>query len=164
MTAGTVNIESTRNWLEFAAQVGLGNAKRAGNAFLYTSHADFILRHGRAYEWHQFPRRLTRGVPRACYRNAARLALRSARYTYVEGCAVAPGIGISLDHAWCIDQAGHVVDPTWQDGRDYFGVAFRTDYLRRVVRANRQYGLIHNVRMDFPLLTGQHRIEEALAV
>ena len=161
---GTVNIESTREWLKFAAQVGRANSKRAGTFFPYSSYADFILRHGRPYEWHPFPQRLARGVPRACYRNAARLALRSARYIYVEGCAVAPSLGISIDHAWCIDQTGHVVDPTWQDGRDYYGVAFRTDYLRRVVRANRQYGLIHNVKMDFPLLTGEDTPEEALAL
>jgi hypothetical protein len=160
----TVNMESTRAWLQFAAQVSRANAERAGNPLRYTSYADFILRHGRAYEWHPFPGRLARGVPRACYRNAARLALRSARYIYVEGCAVAPKLGISIDHAWCIDQGGHVVDPTWDDGRDYFGVAFRTDYLRRVVRANRQYGLIYNVKMDLPLLTGEHSVEEALAI
>ena len=161
---GTVNMESTRDWLQFAAQVGLANARRAGNPFLYASHAEFLLRHGRSFEWHPFPRRLRRGVPRQCYRNAARLALRSGRFVYVEGYAVAPKIGISIEHAWCIDAARRVVDPTWEDGCDYFGVAFRTDYLRRVVRANRTYGLIYNTPMGHPLLTGEHSIEEALAL
>ena len=160
---GTVNIESTREWLHFAAQVAQGNLRRAGVSMTYGSQADFLLRHGRAYAWHPFPPRLAHGIPRQCYRNAARLALRSGRYTYVEGCAVASRLGITLEHAWCIDRAGRVVDPTWEEGRDYFGVAFRTDYLRRVVRANRQFGLIHNFKMRFPLLTGEHSVDEALA-
>jgi len=55
-----------------------------------------------------------------------------------------------------------VVDPTWDEGAEYFGVPFRHDYLRRVLKARRDYGLIDNAEMDFPLVTGAHRAHEAV--
>ena len=36
------------------------------------------------------------------------------------------------------------------------------DYLRRVLKARRDYGLIDNAEMDFPLVTGAHRVHEAV--
>jgi hypothetical protein len=54
------------------------------------------------------------------------------------------------------------VDPTWDEGTEYFCVPFRHDYLRRVLRARRDYGLIDNPEMDFPLVTGAHRVDEAV--
>jgi hypothetical protein len=158
-----IAINSTRAWLEACAQAGHSNAERSGAPVPYTSTADLLLRHGRAYEWYRFPRRLARGLPRQCYLNASRLALRSSRFTYVEGCAIGCSLGIPVEHAWCIDAEGRVVDPTWKDGHDYFGVAFRTTYLRFILSLNRNGGLITNHKMGFPLLTGKHRVEEALA-
>ena len=38
-------------------------------------------------------------------------------------------------HAWCIDLEGFVVDTTWDEGMDYFGVPFRMQYVRRIALA-----------------------------
>jgi hypothetical protein len=55
-----------------------------------------------------------------------------------------------------------VVDPTWDAGAEYFGVPFRHDYLSRVLKARKDYGLIDNPEMDFPLVTGAHCVDEAV--
>ena len=104
------------------------------------------------------------GRPRECFRNATNLALRKPDlYTYVEGYAVNIWIPTSpVAHAWCIDSQNFVVDPTWEEGTEYFGVAFRHDYLRRILKGKRDYGLIDNHEMNYPLVTGEHRADEAL--
>ena len=56
--------------------------------------------------------------------NAATLALRKPDiYMYVEGYAVNRWIAMhTVAHAWCINSDNFVVDPTWDEGTDYFGV------------------------------------------
>jgi hypothetical protein len=66
-------------------------------------------------------------------------------------------------HAWCINSDNFVVDPTWDEGTEYFGVPFRHDYLRRVLKAGSDDGLIDNPEMDFPLVTGAHSVDEAVS-
>jgi hypothetical protein len=65
-------------------------------------------------------------------------------------------------HGWCIDPAGFVVDTTWEDGDDYFGVPFRVEYIRRITGTGKDYSLIDNEEMGFPLLTGAHAVAEAV--
>src|SRR5258707_406050 len=48
----------------------------------------------------------------------------------------------TVAHAWCVRSNNVVVDPTWDEGAEYFGVPFQHDYLRRVLKARRDYGLI----------------------
>lgn len=131
----------------------------------YNTEADFILKNGRGFEWHKLPRGMRSGRPRECFRNAASLALcKPDLYTYVEGYAINRSVAVRpVAHAWCIDPADFVVDTTWEEGADYFGVPFRHEYLRRVLDARRDYGLINNPEMGFPLVTGAHTVEEAVA-
>jgi hypothetical protein len=130
----------------------------------YTSEADFILKNGHSFEYAALPRGVRMGRPRECFRNAAALALRKADiYIYVEGYAVNRWIAMhAVAHAWCIGSDKFVVDPAWEEGTEYFGVPFRHDYLSRVLKARRDYGLIDNPEMDFPLVTGAHPVDEAI--
>ena len=130
----------------------------------YTSEADFILKNGRSFEYAALPRGVRMGRPRECFRNAATLALRKPDiYMYVEGYAVNRWMAMhTVAHAWCIGSDNFVVDPTWDEGTEYFGVPFRHDYLSRVLKARRDYGLIDNPEMDFPLVTGAHPVDEAV--
>ena len=69
-----------------------------------------------------------------------------------------------MAHAWCVDPEHFVVDTTWEEGADYFGVLFRAEYVRRMARARREdYSLIDNEEMGFPLLTGAHAVAEAVS-
>jgi hypothetical protein len=105
------------------------------------------------------------GRPRECFRNAATLALRKPNiYMYVAGYAVNRWIAMrTMAHAWCINSDNFLVDSTWDEGAEYFGVPFRHDYLRRVLRARTDYGLIDNPEMGFPLVTGAHSADEAVS-
>lgn len=102
----------------------------------------FLLKFGRDCPVgpHSFAGR--RATPHQCYRNAGLLAYRQPRLTYVEG--KVSTYGVPLDHAWCIDPDGVVIDPTLEGGlvREYFGVPFRTDYMWAATTANGYYGLL----------------------
>ena len=57
--------------------------------FPYASQADFILKHGRGFEWRALPPGVRMGTARQCFRNSVRLALEKPRsYTYVDGYAI----------------------------------------------------------------------------
>ncbi|MEI6623515.1 MAG: hypothetical protein WCP28_16595 [Actinomycetes bacterium] len=70
-----------------------------------------------------------------CFENAYDLACDDPAQTYVEGLACLTTSVVV--HAWCIDQGGLVVDPTWAslDGdpcaRRYLGIAYAPMFLLR---------------------------------
>ena len=108
----------------------------------------FMLENGRDYEYGPASFAGPRGEPKQCFMNATHLALNDPALTYVEGKV---GLIIPIDHAWCIDADGMVVDPTLApavaDGSfdrvsGYFGVPFRTEYLRKAIFRNNNYGLL----------------------
>jgi hypothetical protein len=153
---------ATRDFLEFWA--GAVKDDDADSEFPYASQADFILKHGRAFEWRVLPPGARMGTARQCFRNSVRLALGKPRfYTYVEGYAINTWVARHpVAHAWCVDPEDFVVDTTWDEGMDYFGVPFRMEYVRRIADARKDYGLIDNEEMGFPLLTGAHAVADAL--
>ena len=132
--------------------------------FQYRCVEEFVLRHGQAFTTRVCrPSGMWPGVPRCCFQNAAMLATTAPeRYTYVEGYAV--GV-IPVLHAWVRDTSGAVLDITWpeeqMEGAAYWGVAVKTAYVRRTVMAGKGPAL-DNAADRFPLLTGAHRLHDAL--
>lgn len=119
------------------------------------STAEFLLYHGR--QWPTKPGNgVEMGAPQQCFKNAAVLAMvQSDEYIYCEGYAV--GFMLPVEHAWLIDKEGFVVDPTWKDGTDYFGIAFKLSYLTKALMKQKEYGLINAWRDKWPLLrTKEH--------
>jgi hypothetical protein len=111
--------------------VALMRRNGAAVAACRRSSAGWLLEHGR----HWTPpasRGVARpGSPKQCYRNAAMLALAESCLVYCEGFAVAH---FPVEHAWCVDRVGRVVEPTWHcPGSEYFGVPIRTAYLRKAL-------------------------------
>ena len=108
---------------------------------------DFLLAHGREFSVGPNTYAGPRGEPKACYMNATHLAQWDRRMTYCEGKVMSI---IPIDHAWCIDSDGVVVDTTLErlmlDGTvretQYFGVPLRTDYVLRAVKLNGLYGVL----------------------
>ena len=105
----------------------------------------FLLDHGRDYMIGPDSYALPRGEIKQCFMNAAHLAIDNPDMTYVEGKVACYGLGI--DHAWCVDADGVVHDPTitgHEDGHisDYYGVPFKTAYLRKALIWNGYYGLL----------------------
>lgn len=106
------------------------------------AHADksqhaFILKHGRAMP---FGRTEIAGPIQQCYSNAFNAAMSNPDLTYCEG--YTESCGIPIEHAWCIDRRGKVIETTIRDRepRGYFGVPIRTDYLRKAIIKKKQHG------------------------
>jgi hypothetical protein len=106
---------------------------------------EFLVRYGR--EYHYDPaRKVQLAPPQQCYRNAATIVQIDRALTYVEGKVTC--CGVPIDHAWCVDAAGEVVEITidpanqHEPHREYFGVPFRTEYVRAAALTNKYYGLL----------------------
>lgn len=120
---------------ERAGVHGLSGSAGGGR---YGSAWQIVCESGRWWRPAPFPRGLGRRRGRRaqdCYRQAARLAWAAVEdLVYVEGFAD-PGIGTVLEHAWCADAAGTVVDPSWHDttGDAYLGIPITLDYRARLL-------------------------------
>ncbi|UWU27285.1 hypothetical protein N2600_18190 [Rhizobium sp. WSM1274] len=76
------------------------------------------------------------GQKRQCYANCVKAVLPASpgreELFYAEGFATTkPGQLIPMQHAWLVDQQGHVIDPTWGNAHEhlYFGVVFKTSFV-----------------------------------
>ncbi len=111
----------------------------------------FVLEHGMQFPT-MAPKQPKLGRLKACYKNAAQLAMNSKDVIYVEGFAA--GI-IPVMHAWCIDLEGRVLEPTWthalQAKRDYFGIPFNLQFLMRQLAVQEYYGLLDQPRHGWPV-------------
>lgn len=105
-----------------------------------------------------------RGTPKECYKNASLLVLERTDLTYAEGFATTPATqsltkayaddlnkpGLTFQHAWAVDKAGNVVDPTWDhpEKNTYFGVKYeRKAYLKYLYTA-KIYGVLGSTRSN----------------
>jgi hypothetical protein len=127
------HLEATRDaWIKFGQPMPL---------------LDFLLEHGQDYAIGPETYAGPRGEAKACYMNATHLAL-GKDLTYVEGKITV--CGIAIEHAWCVNGDGLVVDPTLTTGSDgtyngvgnYFGIPFQADYVRKACLKNKVYGLL----------------------
>lgn len=106
-----------------------------------------LYQHGR--EMHVSPSSATfepRGEMKDCYRNAFHAMWRKG-LLYCEGYAVYGPNGIPVEHAWLCDEHGQVIDPTWTDGCDYFGVAFSEDFHAKYTTETGFHGMLCNVHL-----------------
>lgn len=133
---------------------GLLDAHPVPGGFVYRGRDSFIKDNGQ-----QFPVAADQALPgkfhawpQQCFDNAYRLARRwKARFRYVEG--VALGV-IPIHHAWVINAAGEVLDPTWLQnstiGTEYFGVVIPLDIAKQV-RHKDNASIIDNWQRRWPL-------------
>lgn len=109
----------------------------------YLGIEDLLLQHGRWYDpptadWsfgHRFP-----DTPTYCYQNCYESVRRwPAELRYVEGMGISK-FGIPMLHAWLIDSARRVVDPTWgwDDGEAAEGALFGLVFPLSALRARRK--------------------------
>jgi hypothetical protein len=83
------------------------------------------------------------GEPNSCYSNAYQYALENDCF-YVEGWATPKNL-FPIEHAWCVTRDGDVIDLTWEDGTDYFGVPFDLIFVTAVMATTGYYGILSNL-------------------
>ena len=115
---------------------------------------EFLLEYGqefKGYPWKKFRGRGYRMMKRNhCFENAFKMAdwmgLR-----YCEGYAFT-GV-IPVHHAWCLDDDGLVVDPTWRESLirkpqatwDYFGITFDIDRVAHFMAGKPTWSLLFDL-------------------
>jgi len=93
----------------------------------YFGVADLILHYGKQYT--NIINHNKYGPKKQCYYNSFKLAT-TCDLIYCEGFAINKAVNyFPFEHAWCIDHEDNVIDPTWDDGIDYFGIAFSTNFV-----------------------------------
>jgi hypothetical protein len=128
--------------------------------FRYRSREEFFLKHGRLYHPRKFPAkyRLLKGPPKACLYNALLLAF-IYELDYVEGYAMHADVRLDhpVEHAWCVDAKGNVIDPTWHEkvGREYFGVAMDRLVLTEQHQKGEPFGLMFNWKLLQDVMCGK---------
>lgn len=88
--------------------------------------------------------------------NALHAAQLHKEYHYIEGYALRM---IPVLHGWLEAPDGSAVDPTWNPpGTEYFGVRLPLTYANYVIFKRGAYGVLDNMEMGYPLLTGKHQL------
>ena len=99
------------------------------------------------------------GRMKECYGNSYNLAMEYPEdVIYCEGYAAK---FFPVQHAWCMDRhTGELLEPTWREpGSVYWGIPFKYDYIIQRLTAG---GYIDNDREGWPMLTGEHPVEDWL--
>lgn len=112
---------------------------------LKTLPAHLLLEHGRAFKTNSKTYRGQRMTKKACYMNATRKMLRNPDLYYAEGYILVHGIPV--EHAWCVDGWGNVIDPTLKRNENiggYFGIVFDRGFVLRTASRQRVYGILPN--------------------
>ena len=116
--------------------------RRAGDP-RYCGVEEFVLREGTPMSPPQTDPEIERGTPNECFANATHFVLNHPDHLYAEGYMMSADLPIAIHHAWAVNRAGEVIDPTlgWREGAAYLGVRFPTkDLLRRICKSG-YYGL-----------------------
>jgi hypothetical protein len=110
-----------------------------------------LMRYGRDFRPSALrPNWLLTGERKNCFNNATAYAAVRDDVFYAEGYALEPDLPIPVQHAWLVDRAGKVIDPTWDDTKDhvYFGIAFNRAFVMSMVEMNSgEAGLLVNLHL-----------------
>ena len=141
-----MEIEGIEQFVRLMHQARMLDRQRP-EGWAYATSDELLLRHGRLYRPVPRPSDVRRGAPNDCFRNATDIATER-RYTYVEGYANGARCIIPVHHAWVTVDGETAVDPTWDDGAVYFGVAFDIDWLWDFLGRTGYFGVLDSFRVD----------------
>ncbi len=119
----------------------------------YCCQQSFVLKNGQQFKSViPLPRDIKKGKLGCCYENAFKNVLMSkGKYFYCEGYATAGGM--VHEHGWMTNRNHEVIDPTWLDGKDYYGIIFKFSCVMHWMAKNGKYiSIIGNYHDDWPLL------------
>jgi len=102
-----------------------------------------VKNYGNVYKPQELPDIYTKEEDKRCFVNAYRLAQENENLTYVEGFAFPDFIDIPIQHAWCVDKQGNVIDNTWKKaGTAYIGIPFNEHYMMLIMAKTGVYGML----------------------
>lgn len=144
------NVDGIREYLGALVRIGRGLPEGM------TSPHQFMLDHGRAFEVTPESFAGPRAEAKQCFMNAGRLALEDDSLIYVEGYTTC--LGLPIHHAWLSNAAGEVIEPTLRDNdeRAFFGLAFRTSYLRKTILKKGTWGLLDDMSPTLQAIVKGH--------
>jgi len=126
--------------------------------FKYNSFEDFVLKNGVPFK-ERTPDKIRMRQVGDCFANATRLT-QNRKYKYCEGYCAVSNIPVPVLHAWVIDNQHRVVDNTLRLSDNvvvvYYGVVFSGLYFATTISQRKYFGLIDNMEMKYPLITGEH--------
>lgn len=103
----------------------------------FHSIEELVLAYGREYTPGPLADDLCQGEMGLCYSNAARAAMDTG-YTYVEGYGMA---FFPTGHAWVTADGRTAMDPTWTEGKGYFGIPLTTSFLTSWISRTGKWGV-----------------------
>jgi hypothetical protein len=150
-----LNEGDTSDYLKMMVDFRKKNNMNTPKGYKYASMDEYILAKGKAMgDRSPESNKYKKGTMKLCFQNAYNLA-QSKGFKYCEGYATSI---IPILHAWCLDDQNRVIDVTWPDGRDYYGIVFPLSYVSKTILAKGTYGVIENMQQNYPLLkTGNIR-------
>jgi len=115
--------------LEYLNAIKKFNKNRSIGARYYK----WILENGKLFTEKGDPKKFNKVFKKrfkGCYYNAQMLALDNEELKYYEGWAISGGVGFPLDHGFNV-AGGKIIDVSWPDGIEYFGIEIPLDFVRR---------------------------------
>jgi len=115
------------------------------SSFRYKSVYRLIQETGRTFSKRVEPAPF-KGKPKSCFQNCFEALWKYPQLSYCEGFAIDDNIPIAVSHAWLVNDASEVIDPTWV-GKNfiscaYFGVVFNRKFVIDFATKTRVYGIL----------------------
>jgi len=138
-TPATEQEKELENYVEMISRMQKDNTE--GRDMKYGGTEHIVQELGQFDEAQPRPAGIKQGRMKECFKNAFDLMQDEPdEYTYVEGVAFPKGL-IPVNHAWCVDRSGKVVDPTWKDSETtaYKGVHLSSEFVTQTVLSKGSY-------------------------
>ncbi len=93
-----------------------------------------------------------KGEPKSCFENCYKALWDYPQLSYGEGFAIDDDLNLAVSHAWLVNNAMEVIDPTWIGnkfkGSTYFGVVFNREFVMEMAEKTKSYGILDSDYMN----------------
>jgi hypothetical protein len=144
------NMSEIEKYLKQITDFHKQNRKNKPLGLKYWCVEDYILQNGYFMGSYSISSKpiYPKGKMKECFRNTHLLSYTQG-LQYVEGYAM--GV-IPVYHAWNLDSDGNIIDTTWKDGSEYYGIVLNFKLVEETVNRRGCYGVIDNYQEGWPLL------------
>ena len=104
-----------------------------GCSGLGEAYYKWILKNGTLFTEREDARNYTKNFnrrPNGCYYHAQVMSIDNRELKYYEGWGITKAVGIPMEHGFNVIN-GKVVDVTWEDGIEYFGLKVSLDFVMK---------------------------------